>query len=176
MKNIVLGVTGSIAAYKAADITSGLVKLGFNVNVVMTKAATQFITPLTLQTLSGNTVHVDLFQEDTPSEVKHITVAENADILLVAPATANIIGKMANGIADDMLSSLFLVMRDIPMYVAPAMNTKMYENPIVEENTAKLVDRGVHIIEPRVSRLACGYVGKGALANVSDIIDIVNKL
>ena len=174
MKNILLGVTGSIAAYKSADITSGLVKLGYDVHVVMTKAATQFITPLTLQTLSRNTVRVDLFQTDTPSEVKHVTGAENADIFLVAPATANIIGKMANGIADDMLSSLFLVMRDIPMYVAPAMNTRMYENPIVEENTAKLVSRGVQIIEPRVSRLACGYVGKGAMATVDDIINIID--
>lgn len=172
-KNIVLGVTGSIAAYKAADIVSGLTKLGHKVNVVMTEAATQFITPLTLQTLSKNTVFSNVFQEESPSEVKHITLAQDADLLLIAPATANIIGKLAYGIADDMLTSLYLATRDIPMLIAPAMNVRMYENPVVTENLDKLMRRGFILIEPRESMLACGYVGKGALARVPDIIEAV---
>jgi len=173
MSNVVIGVTGSIAAYKSADIVNGLKKAGCEVNVVMTRAAMQFITPLTLQTLSQNEVYSDVFQEECPREVKHITLAQNADLLLVAPATANIIGKLANGIADDMLTSLFLASRDIPMLIAPAMNTIMYENPIVKENLSKLVSRGFTVIEPRESRLACGYVGKGALADLSDIMSKV---
>jgi len=172
-KNIVLGITGSIAAYKAADIVSGLVKNGCNVNVVMTKAGTQFITPLTMQTLSKNRVYTDVFQEDCPEEVKHITLAQNADLLLIAPATANIIGKLANGIADDMLTSLFIATHNIPIYIAPAMNTRMYENPTTAENIEKLAKRGVKFIEPRESMLACGYVGKGALADVQTVIDTV---
>lgn len=172
-KMIVLGVTGSIAAYKAADIVSGLIKLGLTVNVVMTKAATQFITPLTMQSLSKNRVYTDVFQEDCPSEVKHITLAQNSDLLLIAPATANIIGKLANGIADDMLTSLYLAAKDIPMLIAPAMNTRMYENQIVSDNLARLVDRGFTVIEPKESKLACGYIGKGALADAGDIISSV---
>lgn len=172
-KMIVLGVTGSIAAYKAADITSGLTKTGLAVNVVMTKAATRFITPLTLQTLSKNRVYTDVFQEDCPSEVKHISLPQSADLLLIAPATANIIGKLANGIADDMLTSMYLAVKGIPVMIAPAMNTRMYENPIVTENLARLANRGVRVIEPKASRLACGDVGKGALADVGDIISSV---
>jgi phosphopantothenoylcysteine decarboxylase/phosphopantothenoylcysteine decarboxylase/phosphopantothenate--cysteine ligase len=172
-KTIVLGVTGSISAYKSADIVSGLTKLGYNVNVVMTKAGTLFITPLTLQTLSKNRVYTDVFQEDCPEEVKHITLAQNADLLLIAPATANIIGKLANGIADDMLTSLYLAVKDIPMLIAPAMNTRMYENKIVAENLKKLTDNGFTLIEPKESLLACGDVGKGALADVSEIISCV---
>lgn len=172
-KMIVLGVTGSIAAYKAADIVSGLTKIDCTVNVAMTKAATQFITPLTLQTLSKNKVYTDVFQEDCPSEVKHITLAQDADLLLIAPATANIIGKLANGIADDMLTSLYLAIKDIPMLIAPAMNVRMYESRTVSDNLAKLADRGFTIIEPKESRLACGDVGKGALADVDDIISSV---
>jgi phosphopantothenoylcysteine decarboxylase/phosphopantothenoylcysteine decarboxylase/phosphopantothenate--cysteine ligase len=175
MKNIILGVTGSIAAYKAADIVSSLTKLDCNVNVVMTKAATEFITPLTLQTLSKNRVYTDVFQEDCPEEVKHITLPQNADLLLIAPATANIIGKFANGIADDMLTSLFLATQKIPMLIAPAMNTRMYENPIVQENLSKLEKYGFRVIEPKESRLACGDIGKGALADVNKIIDIVKE-
>ena len=174
-KEIILGVTGSIAAYKAADIVSSLVKLDFSVNVVMTKGGEQFITPLTLQTLSKNRVYTNIFQEDCPSEVKHITLAQNADLLLIAPATANIIGKLAGGIADDMLTSLVLAANDIPKLIAPAMNTKMYYNSIVQENIKKLIKHGYKIIEPKESVLACGTMGKGALADVSDIIDTVKK-
>lgn len=174
-KTIVLGVTGSISAYKAADIVSGLTKLNCTVNVVMTKAATQFITPLTLQTLSKNKVYTDVFQEDCPEEIKHITLAKNADLLLIAPATANIIGKLANGIADDMLTSLYLAVKDIPMLIAPAMNSRMYENKTVSDNFIKLTDNGFTLIEPRESLLACGVIGKGALADVSKIISTVKS-
>lgn len=173
MKNIVLGVTGSIAAYKSADIVSSLMKLDCSVTVIITKAATQFITPLTLQTLSKNKVYVDVFQEDCPNEVKHITLAQNADLLLIAPATANIIGKLANGIADDMLTSLYLAVSNIPMLLAPAMNTRMYEHQVVKNNLQKLKDVGFQIIDPKESRLACGDFGRGALADVSTIIDVV---
>jgi phosphopantothenoylcysteine decarboxylase/phosphopantothenoylcysteine decarboxylase/phosphopantothenate--cysteine ligase len=172
-KNIVLGVTGSIAAYKAADIVSGLKKLGCSVHVVMTKSAAEFITPLTLQTLSKNRVYTGVFQEDCPEEVKHITLAQNADLLLIAPATANIIGKLANGIADDMLTSLYLAMQNIPMLIAPAMNTRMYENKTVSDNLKKLTENGFTLIETKESLLACGAVGKGALADVSNIIAAV---
>jgi phosphopantothenoylcysteine decarboxylase len=175
-KTIILGVTGSIAAYKAADIVSGLTKLNHRVHVVMTQAATRFITPLTLQTLSKNEVFTHVFQESSPKEVMHITLAQNADLLLIAPATANIIGKLAYGIADDMLTSLYLAVKDIPLLIAPAMNVRMYENPVVTENLETLVKRGFTIIEPRESMLACGYIGKGALAEVSSIIDSVQRI
>ncbi len=175
MKNVVLGVTGSIAAYKAADIISGLIKTGCCVNAVMTKGATQFITPLTLQTLSKNTVYTDVFQEECPNEVKHITLAQHADLLVIAPATANIIGKLAHGIADDMLTSLFLAVQHIPILIAPAMNTRMYENPAVVANLAILKSRGIQIIEPKESLLACGDIGKGALADVSDILMCIKR-
>ncbi|MDD2217570.1 MAG: phosphopantothenoylcysteine decarboxylase [Eubacteriales bacterium] len=173
MKNIILGVTGSIAAYKAAEITNILTKDGHNVGVIMTKGGREFITPLTLQTLSKNRVYTDVFQEDYPREVKHISLAAKADLLLIAPASADIIGKLANGIADDMLTSVALAIRDIPRYIAPAMNTNMYENPIVRENIEKLKKYGFKIIEPKESRLACGDLGKGALADVATIIKTI---
>ena len=173
MKNVILGVTGSIAAYKAADITSQLVKKGYNINVVMTKGGTKFIAPLTFQTLSKNKVYIDIFQEKEPDEVKHIGLSQQANIFLIAPATANVIGKIASGIADDMLTSLALSVTGIPKIIAPAMNTRMYENSILQENIQKLKKHGYQFIEPRESMLACGDIGKGALANVSDIIDVV---
>ena len=174
-KSIILGVTGSIAAYKSADIISSLIKINYSVNAVMTKGGSQFITPLTLQTLSKNKVYIDVFQEDCPSEVKHITLAQNADLLLIAPATANIIGKLACGIADDMLTSLSLAVNNIPKLIAPAMNTNMYNNPVVQENIEKLKKVGYEIIEPKESILACGDIGKGALADVSVITSAVEK-
>ena len=175
MKNIILGVTGSIAAYKAADIANELTKTGFNVDVIMTKGGTQFITPLTLQTLSKNRVLTDIFQTDYPQEVKHISLAKRADLLLIAPATADIIGKIANGIADDMLTSVVLAAENIPMIIAPAMNTRMYENPIVQDNILKLKQYGYKIIEPREAMLADGDVGRGALADVSTILKAVKE-
>lgn len=175
MKNVLLGITGSIAAYKAADIANILTKDGINVDVIMTKGAMAFITPLTMQTLSKNTVYTDVFREDFPREVKHISLAKKADLLLIAPASADVIGKIANGIADDMLTTVVMALPDIPKYIAPAMNTNMYENPIVQDNINKLKKYGFSIIEPKEARLACGDLGKGALASVEDIISIVEK-
>lgn len=172
--NIVLGVTGSIAAYKAADIISRLKKLGHEVDVILTESGSRIITPITLQTLSKNKVYMDMFEEITPKEVKHISLAEKADLLLIAPATASIIGKIANGIADDFLSTVVMAAANTtPVYIAPAMNTNMYENPIVQANIEKLRSYGYRFIEPKESLLACGVVGKGALADVDDIIDVI---
>ena len=173
MKTIILGVTGSIAAYKAADIVSGLIKQDCDVHVVMTKSGSAFITPLTMQALSHNRVYVDVLQEDSPKEIVHIALPQKADLLLVAPATANIIGKIANGIADDMLTSMILAAYGIPKLIAPAMNTRMYENEATQHNLQILQQRGWTLIEPRVARLACGYEGKGALAEVGTVIKAV---
>jgi len=175
MKHIVLGVSGSIAAYKAADIVQRIKKSGNDVTVVMTKAAAGFITPLTMQALSKNHVYVEVLQEQNPSEIVHIDLARKADLFLIAPATANVIGKIAGGIADDMLTSTALAMKDIPKLIAPAMNTRMYENPAVCENLAVLSKRGYQIIEPRESLLACGDTGKGALASVDTIIQKISE-
>lgn len=171
---IVLGVTGSISAYKAADIANRLHKDGHDVHVVMTEGGSQFITPLTLQTLSKNKVHIGEFEEYEPTVVKHIDLAGNADLVLIAPATANVIGKIAGGIADDLLTAVVMAAyKQAPIYIAPAMNTNMYENPIVQENIEKLRGLGYHFIEPKESHLACGTTGKGALADVDTIIDTV---
>ncbi len=175
--NIVLGVTGSISAYKAADITSRLKKAGHDVHVILTDGGAQFITPLTLQTLSRNKVHMEFFEEGLPKEVKHIDLAQNADVLVIAPASANIIGKIAGGIADDLLSATVMAAATTtPVYLAPAMNTNMYENPIVQENIHKLRGLGYRFIEPKESLLACGVVGKGALADVDDIVRIIEEV
>ena len=172
--NILLGVTGSIAAYKAADITSRLTKPGHNVDVILTESGSRIITPLTLQTLSRNKVYMDMFEEITPSEVKHISLAKKADVVLIAPATANIIGKIAYGIADDFLSTVVMAAaNDTPVFIAPAMNTNMYENPIVQDNIEKLRSYGYRFIEPKESLLACGDLGKGALADVDTIVEII---
>jgi len=176
MKSIILGVTGSIAAYKAADITSKLVKKDFNVHVVMTKNGASFITPLTMQSLSKNRVYVETLQEDNPHEIIHVNLPQRVDCVLIAPASANIIAKIAHGIADDMLSSMVLAAFDIPMIIAPAMNTRMYENVATQHNLDILAKRGWKIIEPRVARLACGYEGKGALAEVSTIVHAVMEV
>ena len=174
--NIVLGVTGSISAYKAADITSKLSKAGHDVHVILTDGGSKFITPLALQTLSKNKVHTEFFEEGNPKEVKHITLAENADILVIAPASANIIGKIAGGIADDLLSATVMAAATTtPVYLAPAMNTNMYENPIVQRNIEELTELGYKFIEPKESLLACGVTGKGALADVDVIVDIIEK-
>ncbi len=174
--NILLGVTGSIAAYKAAEITSRLTKQGHNVDVILTESGSKFITPLTLQTLSKNKVYMDMFEEIVPSEVKHISLAKKADLVLIAPATANIIGKIAGGIADDFLSTVVMAAANhTPVYIAPAMNTNMYENPIVQENIENLKAGGYHFIDPKASLLACGDLGKGALADVDEIVDVVTK-
>lgn len=176
MKNVLLGVTGSIAAYKAADIANRLTKEGFNVDVIMTESACKMITPLTFQSLTKNKVYVDMFEEITPKEIKHISLAKKADLVLVAPATANIIGKAANGIADDFLSTVLMAAANqAPIYMAPAMNTNMYENPIVQHNIAKLMGYGCRFIEPKEALLACGDLGKGAMADVDEIVDTVRS-
>ncbi|MCL2398886.1 MAG: phosphopantothenoylcysteine decarboxylase [Defluviitaleaceae bacterium] len=173
MKTIILGITGSIAAYKSADIANNLVKQQYDVHAVMTKAGASFITPLTLQALTKNRVYVDALQEDNPSEIVHIALPERADMMLIAPATANIIAKIASGIADDMLSSMVLATHKIPKLIAPAMNTRMYENVATQENLQTLIRRGWKVIDPREARLACGYVGKGAMAEVTSILKLV---
>ena len=176
MKTIILGVTGSIAAYKAADIVSSLMKKSMDIHVVMTKSGAEFITPLTMQALSKNRVFVETLQEDDPSEIIHVNLPQRADLILIAPATANIIAKLAYGLADDMLSSMVLAAHDIPMLIAPAMNTRMYENVATQENLEILKRRGWQVIEPRISRLACGYEGLGALAEVDVIVERVMGL
>lgn len=173
MKNILLGVTGSVAAYKAAEIASLLIKKDCNVDVIMTKSAQEFIRPLTFQSLTKNRVYIDTFEEFTPSEIKHISLAKKVDLCIIAPATANIIGKLANGIADDMLSTVVMAMQNKPIYIAPAMNTGMYENPIVQENMKKLSSYGYEFIEPKESMLACGDLGKGALQDVNVIVNTI---
>jgi phosphopantothenoylcysteine decarboxylase/phosphopantothenate--cysteine ligase len=174
-KRIVLGVTGGIAAYKAADLCSRLSKLGAKVQVIMTAGATRFITPLTFQTLSRHHVFVDVFEEQDPSVVSHIDVADHADLMVIAPATANLIAKMAHGIADDMLTTTALATR-APILVAPAMNVHMYQHWTVQENIARLKARGVEFIDPVEGLLACGYEGQGKLAEPADIVAKIQSM
>jgi phosphopantothenoylcysteine decarboxylase/phosphopantothenate--cysteine ligase len=169
-KTIVLGVTGGIAAYKAAEVVRLLVKDGATVRVIMTKNAQEFITPLTLQTLSGNPVSTDTFDLTQESEIGHIRLADSADLVLIAPATANVIAKLAHGQADDLLTTVLLA-TTAPVLVAPAMNVHMYAHPIVQENMRKLAGLGYGFIEPTEGFLACGYEGKGRLADPEDIIE-----
>ena len=172
MSNVVLGVSGGIAAYKALEIVSALRKKDIEVNVIMTENATQFVTPLSFQSLSQNAVAVDTFQEIKAYEIQHISLAEKADVMLIAPATANIIGKVANGIADDMLSTTIMATKSKVIF-APAMNTNMYENVVVQANIKKLKELGYEFIEPASGRLACGAIGQGKLEDVNIIVDKV---
>ena len=174
-KCVVLGVTGSIAAYKACDVVSRLRKQNVDVHVILTRAGAEIITPLALETMSANPVVVDMFHRETPWEVEHIALAKRADVFLVAPATANFLGKAAHGIADDMLTTTILATH-APVLVAPAMNVNMYENPAVQENIAALKTRGWHFIEPDAGILACGDVGKGRLAEPEAIVNAVMAL
>ena len=169
-KVIALGITGGIAAYKGAEIASRLKKLGADVHCVMTQSATEFITPLTLRTLTANPVTVSMFQEPKIWNVEHIGLADAIDAYLVAPATANIIGKVANGIADDFLSTTIMATK-APVIFAPAMNVNMLENPIYKENVAKLIKHGYLFIEPAEGMLACGYSGKGKLEEPQIIVE-----
>ncbi|HCX73133.1 MAG TPA: bifunctional phosphopantothenoylcysteine decarboxylase/phosphopantothenate--cysteine ligase CoaBC [Candidatus Cloacimonas sp.] len=164
-KKILLGITGGIAAYKAVDLVSKLKKQGADVKVIMTKSAAEFITPLTLETLSGQPVAMDMFK----GYIQHITWADWADLMVVAPATANIIGKTANGIADDLLSTTIMACQ-APKFIVPAMNIHMYENPIVQENMQNLKEKGYLFMEPEVGTLACGYEGKGRFPQIQEII------
>lgn len=161
-KTIVLGVTGSIAAYKIANLASMLVKLNADVNVIMTRNACNFITPTTFESLTGNKCLVDTFDRNFEFQVEHVTLAKRADLFLIAPATANIIGKMAGGICDDMLSTTVFATK-APCLISPAMNTAMWENPILQDNLCKLEGWGYHIIQPDSGRLACGDSGSGKL-------------
>lgn len=173
-KTIVLGVTGGIAAYKAATLCSKLVQKGADVHVIMTSSAKQFITELTLQSLSKNAVFSDTFDERDPSVVSHIRLADAADLVLIAPATANVIAKMAHGLADDMLTTTLLATM-APVMVAPAMNVHMYGHPAVMENMKTLEQRGVMMIEPGEGLLACGYVGKGRMEEPESIVAVVER-
>ncbi|BDG35089.1 bifunctional phosphopantothenoylcysteine decarboxylase/phosphopantothenate--cysteine ligase CoaBC [Saccharococcus caldoxylosilyticus] len=168
-KNILLCVTGGIAAYKAAALTSQLTQRGANVKVIMSEGACQFITPLTFQALSRNEVYVDTFAEKNPAVIAHIDLADWADLVLVAPATANTIGKLANGIADNMITTTLLATK-APVWIAPAMNVHMYEHPAVQANIETLYRFGYRFIEPSEGYLACGYVGKGRLEEPEKII------
>ncbi|MFH1758506.1 MAG: bifunctional phosphopantothenoylcysteine decarboxylase/phosphopantothenate--cysteine ligase CoaBC [Pseudomonadota bacterium] len=169
-RKIVLGVTGGIAAYKAAELVRELVKAGAEVHVVMTRNAQAFITPLTFQTLSGNPVTTELFNLIAESEIGHIALADRAEVLVIAPATANIIGKIAGGIADDLLTTMVMATK-APVLLAPAMNVHMWENPICRENIQKLRQRGYHFIDPEAGELACGYEGKGRLAEIPTMVE-----
>lgn len=173
-KTIVLGVTGGIAAYKAAEIVSRLKKLDAQVHCVMTEGAQAFLTPLTLRTLSGNPVITEMFSEPRQWNVEHIALADKAEIFLVAPATANIISKVANGIADDFLSTTLMATRAKVVF-APAMNVNMYNNPILQENMTKLKKCGYYFIEPLEGNLACGYSGKGKMADPELIIEYLKR-
>ncbi|RYD26651.1 MAG: phosphopantothenoylcysteine decarboxylase [Verrucomicrobiaceae bacterium] len=166
--NIVLGISGSIAAYKAADLASQLMKQGHEVHVVMTRSATEFITPLTLQTLTRQSVLVTLEDEKQSWKPGHIELADNADLLLVAPASANVIGNFANGLAPDPLSSIYLALpRKTPVLIAPAMNGKMWLHPATQRNVARLKKDGCRFIEPAEGDLACGYQGVVRLLLIS---------
>ena len=175
MKNILLGVTGSIAAYKAADIANVLTKQGVGVHVIMTESACKLITPLTFQTLTKNKVHTDMWDEYQPSEVQHISLAKKADLMLIAPATANFIAKAAAGIADDMLTTVLAAFINKPVIICPAMNTAMYENPVTQRNIQTLKELGFTFVDPREALLACGDLGKGALADVDTILEATEE-
>ncbi len=173
-KTVVLGVCGGIAAYKMAGVASSLVKLGVSVHVIMTKNATNFINPIVFETLTSHKCMIDTFDRNFEFKVEHISIAKQADVVMVAPATANVIGKMANGIADDMLTTTLLACQ-CPIIVAPAMNTRMYENPIVQDNIAKLVHYGCTIVAPAEGHLACGDSGKGKLPDESVLVEYILK-
>jgi len=173
-KKIVLGVSGGIAAYKAVELLRLLVKEQADVYVVMSAHAKQFITPLTFEALSGNPVYHDVFGSEASASMPHIRAAENADLLIVAPATAGSIGKFANGLADDALSNLFIAFK-APVLIAPAMNDGMYANPAVQANIQKMKKRGIEFIDPEAGELACGTVGQGRLAEPSRILEAVKE-
>ncbi|HLB27929.1 MAG TPA: bifunctional phosphopantothenoylcysteine decarboxylase/phosphopantothenate--cysteine ligase CoaBC, partial [Dehalococcoidales bacterium] len=174
-KTVVLGITGGIAAYKAADLASKLTQAGAKVEVIMTKAATEFISPLTLRTLTGRQVVTDMFELASEFSVEHVALAERADIAVIAPATADIIAKMAVGIADDSLTTTVLATL-APVVVAPAMNVNMWENSVTRDNIAKLKKRGFIIIDPEYGRLASGKMGMGRLAELEKIMAAINQV
>ena len=171
-KCVVIGVTGGIAVYKALYLISALTKKDIEVHVIMTESASKFVNPLTFQSISQNMVVTDMFAEPKAWEIQHISLAQKADLMLITPATANVIGKISNGIADDMLSTTVMATK-AKVLIAPAMNTNMYQNPIVQNNISKLKDFGYKFIEPASGRLACGDIGIGKLADVNTIVERV---
>lgn len=173
-KKILLCVTGGIAVYKAAALTSKLAQTGASVKVILSESAAEFVTPLTFQALSRNEVYMDTFDEKNPKKIAHIDLADWADLILVAPATANTIGKLANGIADNMITTTLLAATS-PVWIAPAMNVHMYEHPAVKKNIEKLYEFGYRFIEPGEGYLACGYVGKGRLEEPEKILSLIEN-
>ena len=176
MANILLAVTGSISAYKTADLTSQLTKLGHQVKVLMTPAATAFITPLTLQVLSKQAVLVEVMTEEDPKQIQHIDLGKEADLFLVAPASANTIAKLAHGFADTIVTSTALALpSEVKKFLAPAMNTKMLDHPATQNNLETLKSYGYQIIQPREALLACGDQGSGALASIETILTTIQE-
>ncbi|HMA60514.1 MAG TPA: bifunctional phosphopantothenoylcysteine decarboxylase/phosphopantothenate--cysteine ligase CoaBC, partial [Halanaerobiales bacterium] len=173
-KTILLGITGGIAAYKMAHVASSLTKMGHEVHVVMTESAQKFISPVTFRAITGLPVETDLFTEPNKNEVKHIALADKSDLVMVAPATANMIGKIANGIADDLLSTILTAVTS-PVIIAPAMNVNMYNNEIVQDNIQYLEDKGYQLINPSEGMLACGYTGKGRLPEPDILVEYILK-
>lgn len=173
--NIVLGITGGIAAYKIPELIRMMTKEGAKVKVVMTDNARQFVTPVTLQTVSENPVYIDTFQMTSRSEIDHIALAEWADIMVIAPATANVIGKIASGIADDLLTTVVTAVKS-PVLLCPAMNTNMYTNPVVESNLQKLVSLGYHVMKAASGSLACKTEGPGRLPPLEDILEVIETI
>ncbi len=175
-KTVILGITGGIACYKAAELTSLLVKQHADVNVIMTKGAMEFMSPLTFEALTGNKVHTDVFDKDSGTEIPHISLSGRADALIIAPATANVIAKLAHGLADDMLTSCVLA-AECPKIIAPAMNTRMYENPVTQDNIEILRKYGWRVITPDSGRLACGDTGKGKLPAPEKLLEsVINEI
>jgi len=175
MALIALGVTGGIGAYKAVEIARGLQKQGHEVVAILTASAQRFVTPLTFEAITRREVVTDLWTPGTNAEIEHIALASSADLLLVAPATANTLGKFAHGIADDFLTSMYLA-TTVPVVVAPAMNSNMFAHPAVVENLRRLTERGVRVVEPGAGYLACGWIGKGRLAEPADVVAFVQQL
>lgn len=174
-KTVVFGITGGIAAYKSCEIVRLLVKAGAEVHTILTKAGAEFVTPLTLQTLSRKPVHTDMFQILEEMDKGHISLADGADVVLVAPATADVIAKAAHGICDDLLTTVLCATK-APIAFAPSMNVHMWENPITQENVKKLQKIGWHLIEPDTGELACGYEGKGRLPDPNEIVKFTKQV
>lgn len=175
-KTILLAVSGSISAYKAADLTSQLGKLGYKIHVLMTEAARDFITPLTLQVLSKNPVHLDVMEEKIANRINHIDLGKEADLFILAPASANTIAQLANGMANNMVTATALALPTAtPKLFAPAMNTKMYDHPATQANMERLKSYGYREIEPKSAILACGDIGRGALADLDIIIKNIEE-
>src|SRR5581483_9490170 len=172
---IALGVTGGIGAYKAVEVARGLQKRGHDVVAVMTQAATRFVGPLTFEAITRRRVITDQFEPGANSDIEHIALASTIDLLLIAPATANVIGKMANGIADDFLTTMYVATR-APVLIAPAMNTNMFAHEAVRRNLDTLAARGVKFVEPGEGYLACGWIGKGRLAEPDEIVDAAEAM